>query len=242
MDKDGRFLMGLALATGLVASTVVGGRALVRFKNDNSIQVTGSAKRRIQSDLIIWSAKVSARGSDLKSAYAALAAATPKVTGYLEKKGLPKDQIVVSSVTTTALHPHDKDGRALEDTVTGYTMSQSIEVRSKEVAKVEKVSRESTELINEGVALESFAPEYHYTKLGDLKIQMLAEAAKDSRIRAEQVATSTGAKIGPLRSARMGVLQINPADSTETSNEGNNDTSSLEKDIIAVVASTFTLD
>ncbi len=96
--------------------------------------------------------------------------------------------------------------------------------------------------MEQGVELESDAPEYIYTKLGDLKIQMLAEAARDSRVRAEQIASSTGAKIGPLRSARMGVIQINPADSTEVSNEGNNDTTSEEKDILTVVASTFALE
>ncbi len=71
---------------------------------------------------------------------------------------------------------------------------------------------------------------------------MLAEAAKDAHVRGEQIARSTGATLGPLRSARMGVIQINPADSTETSNEGNNDTSSLDKDVIAVVTSNFQLE
>ncbi len=234
--------MGVALAAGLVGSTVVGARALVRIKSDNTIQVTGSAKRRIKSDLILWTAKVSSRSTQMSAAYKTLAASVPKVTAYLEKAGIPKAQIKVHSITTKSLHPRDKEGRELEDVITGYTMEQSIEVRSGDVEKVGQISREVTDLINEGIELESDPPEYIYTKLGDLKIQMLAEAAKDSRTRAEQIATSTGAKIGPLRQARMGVIQINPADSTETSNEGNNDTSSLDKDIITVVASTFALE
>ena len=105
-----------------------------------------------------------------------------------------------------------------------------------------EVSRAATELINQGIAIDSGAPEYHYTRLGELKIQMLHEAAKDTRVRAQQIADATGAKLGPLRSARMGVMQINPADSTETSSEGNNDTSSLDKDVIAVVTSNFQLE
>jgi hypothetical protein len=244
MDKDGRFLMGLALAAGLVGATVVGARAMVRIKGDNTIQVTGSAKRRIKSDLIVWSAKVSSRAPQMNAAYKTIAGSTPKVVAYLEKAGIPKAEIKVHSISTKSLHPHDKEGRELEDVTTGYQMDQSIEVRASDgdVEKVGQISREVTDLINEGIELESDPPEYIYTKLGDLKIQMLAEAAKDSRTRAEQIATSTGAKIGPLRQARMGVIQINPADSTETSNEGNNDTSSLEKDIITVVASTFALE
>jgi uncharacterized protein len=78
--------------------------------------------------------------------------------------------------------------------------------------------------------------------LGDLKILMLAEAAKDAKLRAEQIAASTGRIVGPLRSARMGVMQINPAGSSDTSGEGNNDITSLEKDVIAVVTSSFALN
>jgi hypothetical protein len=242
MTQDGRFLMGLALATGLVISTVVGARALVRIKSDNTIQVTGSAKRRIKSDLIVWSAHVTAQAPTMKEAYKQIAAEMPKLTAYLEKAGIPKDKIKVFSVTTKMLHPHDKEGRELEDTISGYLLTQALEVRSDEIERVGKTARAVTELIDQGVELESDAPEYIYTKLSDLKIQMLAEAAKDSRVRAEQIAHSTGAKIGALRSARMGVIQINPADSTEVSNEGNNDTTSEEKDILTVVASTFALE
>jgi hypothetical protein len=238
---DGRFLGGLALATGLVASTIVASRALVRIQGNEAIQVTGSAKRRIRSDLVVWTARVSARAPDLAAAYRALAAGVPKVAAYVEGKGIPATEVALSSVSTRALHPRDREGREMEEVVSGYEMTRTIEVRSRDVDRVTRVSREATELIEQGIALESDPPEYHYTKLGDLKVQMLAEAARDARTRAEQIASSTGARIGALRSARMGVIQINPADSTEVSNEGNNDTSSLEKDILTVVAGTFAL-
>lgn len=97
-------------------------------------------------------------------------------------------------------------------------------------------------MIEEGIPLQSDPPEFQYTKLAELKLQMLAEAARDSRLRAEEIARATGAHIGVVRQARMGVIQINPADSTDVSGEGNNDTSSLEKDSISVVASTFSLE
>jgi len=68
---------------------------------------------------------------------------------------------------------------------------------------------------------------------------MLAEAAKDAKTRAERVAASTDSSIGSVRTARMGVLQITPADSNEVSDSGMNDTSSLDKDITAVVNLSF---
>jgi hypothetical protein len=243
MDRYGRLQLGVALAIGLVAATAVGARALVRVKSeDQTIGVTGSAKRRIRSDLVVWTATVSYKGDSMQGAYKALAAATPKVVEYLKHKGINAAEIVVDSITTKAIHAHDPQGRELEETITGYTMSQTVQVRSADVDRVTEVSRAATELINQGIMIDSGAPEYHYTRLGELKIQMLHEAAKDSRVRAEQIAHATGAKLGPLRSARMGVMQINPADSTETSSEGNNDVSALDKDVMAVVTSQFQLE
>ncbi len=243
MDRYGRTWQGAALGLGLVVATGIGARSLVRVKSeDQTIQVTGSAKRRIRSDLVTWSATVSYKADTMQGAYKLVSQATPKVVEYLKRQGLKASEIVVDSIDTKTIHPHDKEGQELEETILGYTMSQTVEVRSSDVDRVTAVSRAATELINQGVMIDSAAPEYHYTRLGELKIQMLHEAAKDTRVRAEQIADATHAHLGPLRSARMGVMQINPADSTETSSEGNNDVSSLDKDVIAVVTSNFQLE
>ena len=91
--------------------------------------------------------------------------------------------------------------------------------------------------------ITSTAPLYYYTKLGEVKIEMLAEASKDARTRAENMVNSAGgATIGELKSADMGVININPANSTQGSWDGNNDTSSLEKDIITIVHAKYALD
>src|SRR6202171_1651695 len=140
------------------------------------------------------------------------------------------------------LHAKSNEGGGDQGAISGYSLRQELEVRSNDVDKIAQIAREATELINQGILIESMPPEYHYTKLGDLKIEMLAEAAKDAKERAKQIANSTGSSIGSLRSARMGVLQITHADSNAVSGEGVNDTSSLEKDITAVVNISFAVD
>jgi hypothetical protein len=87
--------------------------------------------------------------------------------------------------------------------------------------------------------IESSPPQYYYTKIGDLKIEMLGEASKDAKERAERIASSTGNSIGSVKSARMGVLQITAADSTDVSDSGTYDTSTIEKDMTAVVNISF---
>jgi uncharacterized protein len=226
---------GIALAIGLVLASVIGGWAFVKGKRgDQTITVTGSARKRIRSDLVIWRAGVSYQAPVLSDAYRSLSENVPRVKAYLISKGIAENQITISSISSQTLHARNEQG---EDTgqITGYSLRQELEVRSNDVDKIAQVAREATELINQGILLESMAPAYHYTKLGEEKIAMLAEAAKDAKIRAQKVAESTESSIGSVRTARMGVLQITPADSNEVSDSGMNDTSSLEKDITAVV-------
>jgi len=230
------FGAGIALAIGLVLASVIGGWAFVKGKRgDQTITVTGSARKRIKSDLVIWKAGVSYQAPVLADAYQSLSENVPRVKSYLIGKGIPENQITISSISSQTLHARNDQGEENTGQITGYSLRQELEVRSNDVDKIAKIAREATELINQGILLESMAPAYHYTKLGEEKITMLAEAAKDAKVRAEKVAESTGSSIGSLRTARMGVLQITPADSNEVSDSGMNDTSSLEKDITAVV-------
>jgi hypothetical protein len=233
------FLGGVALAVGLVIASAIFGYAFVKGKQgDQTITVTGSARKRIKSDMVIWKAGVSYQAPVLADAYRSLSENVPRVKAYLVSKGIAENQITVSSISSQTLHARDSNG---EDTgqITGYSLRQELEVRSNDVDLIARVAREATELINQGILLESMAPEYHYTKLGEEKITMLAEAAKDAKARAEKVAASTDSSIGSVRTARMGVLQITPADSNEVSDSGMNDTSSLDKDITAVVNLSF---
>lgn len=242
-ERNGNiFNAGFALAVALVLSSIVGAWAYTRSKNtEQVVTVTGSARKRIKSDMVIWKAAVSYQAPQLSDAYKSLTDNVPRIKQYLISKGVPENQITVSSISSTTLTGKDSEGNDTGQ-ITGYSLRQELEVRSNEVDKIAKIAREATELINQGILLESMSPEYHYTKLGDLKIEMLGEASKDAQVRAKQIALSTGSSIGSIRSARMGVMQITPADSSEVSDSGMNDTSSLEKDITAVVNVSFAVD
>jgi hypothetical protein len=242
LERSGSFMAAVVLALGLIVATTIGGFFFVKAKRgDQTITVTGSARKRIKSDLVIWRSAISYQAPGLSDAYRSLSDAVPRVKAYLISKGIPENQITISSISSHTLRGRTSDGMETSD-ITGYSLRQELSVRSTEVEKIEQIAREATELINQGILIESMAPEYMYTQLGNLKIEMLAEAAKDAKIRAEQIAESTGSSIGSVRAARMGVLQITPADSTEVSDMGMNDTSSLEKDITAVVNIGFAVD
>lgn len=233
---------GVALALSLIISSLILGWSYKNSKKgDEAITVTGSAKKRITSDLALWSAGVSSQAPQLADAYKQLSNDIPKIKQYLLSKGIPEDQMTVSSISTTTLKAKDSDGNETSE-ITGYSLGQQIEVRSIDVQKIAAIAREATELINQGILIESSAPKYYYTKIGDLKIEMLGEAAKDAKERAERIASSTGNSIGSVKSAKMGVLQITAADSTDVSDYGVFDTTTIEKDMTAVVNVSFAVN
>ncbi|MEJ7847410.1 MAG: SIMPL domain-containing protein [Pyrinomonadaceae bacterium] len=237
--NDYWFNAGAAIAIGLIFSSLIFGWFYSTTKNgDEAITVTGSARKRIKSDLVVWSAGVSSQSEQLTAAYRELSENIPRIKQYLVSKGISEAQMTVSSISTTTLKRQDSNGNETSE-ISGYSLRQSIEVKSNEVEKIAQIAREATELINQGILIESNAPQYNYTQIGDLKIEMLGEAAKDAKVRAEKIAASTGNSIGTVRSARMGVLQITAADSTEVSDSGINDTSSIDKDMTAVVNISF---
>jgi hypothetical protein len=63
-------------------------------------------------------------------------------------------------------------------------------------------------LLNQGVQLFSNPPRYYYTKLAELKLDMIAKATADARSRAEQIAVQSGGSLGKVMEAKMGIFQI----------------------------------
>jgi hypothetical protein len=233
------------LGVAIVVAVVAGASALVEAvrirQKEQRITVTGSATRRIRSDFIVWEAHVRTQDPTLIAAYKKLAGDVPQVVEYLKGKGIKPGDITVHSTDVTQVHPRDEQGQNREETVLSYITQQMVQVKSSDIPTVEKVSREATELIERGIFIHSDPPLYIYTKLSELKIKMLAEASKDAKLRAEQIALNTGANLGGLLNARMGVLQVNEEFSTAVSWEGNNDKTTLEKDVLAIVTASFAL-
>src|SRR5215203_456660 len=161
------FNIGTSLGLGLVLSSLILGWAYSNSKKgDDAITVTGSAKRRITSDLVLWNAGISVEASSLSDAYKQLTDSVPKIKQYLLGKGITEDQMVVSSITTTQIKARDKEGNETSE-ITGYTLSQDIGVRSNDVAKIGQIAREATELMNQGILIQSDPPRYYYTQIGN---------------------------------------------------------------------------
>ncbi|MFA5069575.1 MAG: SIMPL domain-containing protein, partial [Candidatus Omnitrophota bacterium] len=193
------------------------------------------------SDYIVWNAGFSRRDPVLKAGYNSLQEDLSAVKGYMLLNGVREDELVISSVYTKTLYKKNEKGYDTNE-IEAYELSCVVEIKSYDVARVDNISRMSTELIDQGIRFISSPPQFFYTRLAELKVEMLAQATEDAKRRAVSMANSTNNKIGAIRSARMGVFQIIPVTSTEVSWYGENDTSSIEKKVVAVVSAVFAVE
>jgi uncharacterized protein len=234
-------LAGLALAAGLVFASLVVAGTWTRIAESQVINVTGSARKTVRSDLVVWRANFSVDAPTLLAAQQKLSAEFVRISAFLQTRGLTEFTAQPVQIRDITARTRNTDDDTTSSTRVGYRLTQTIEVRSTDVDRVPRLAGESGELLQQDIAFISEGFEFIYTKAGEAKVEMMAEATKDARTRAEQIAGQGGRKIKELRSARMGVVQINPLYSTSTSWEGNNDTTALEKTITATIGATFAM-
>ncbi|WP_136481840.1 SIMPL domain-containing protein [Cognatitamlana onchidii] len=216
----------------VIASIVLANAVINRNKKDGTISVTGLGKSDFTSDLIVWEARFLQSNRNLKEGYSKLQKDRIVILNYLKAKGLPDSVIVFSAVETqkNTKPIYSDKGNYLGDEFTGYTLTQTVQIDSKAVETVEKISREVTDLLNKGIQLYSNPPRYYYTKLEDLKIEMIARATENANLRAKRIAENSGAKLEELVSANMGIFQITGQNSNENYSWGGvYNTSSKEK-------------
>lgn len=212
----------LVLALAAVACAVVLGRAYTyKYRVQDTVVVTGLGETEFTSDLIVWSGALTAEAQNVAAGYAQIESSKKKVQDYLASKGVPAEAVVFEFVNVEKQYASVyQDGKWAGNRFSGYELRQRFTVESKEVEKVETVSREISSLIAQGVSIEAYAPNYYYTKLDDVKLGLIETASADARTRAEKIAANAGTKIGRVASARMGVFQITGANSDEEFSAG----------------------
>lgn len=208
----------LIIACAFIAVALIASAAFrYKYKVVDQISVTGLAEKNFASDLIVWNGSYSRSSTDLKTAYAMLKQDENAIKEYLRGKGVADTNLIFSSVEINKdyTNRYDNNGRMLETTFSGYTLRQRIKIESKNIDNIEGISREITELIEQGIELNSLPPAYYYTKLSELKIDLLAQASLDAKLRAESIALNAGSSLGNLKKATMGVFQITGQNSNE---------------------------
>ena len=207
MKTTNAIIFGLAI---VISAFFIANAYSSRGKTTGNISVKGLGQVDFTSDLIVWEGSFSEASANLQTAYSLLDRDRNTVLTYLKNKGIADSEIIFDAIDVRRLYKdlYNDEGKYIGQEMTGYKLTQSLTITSKNVDNVENVSRKISELINQGINFYSSQPEYYYTKLADLKLELIQAATQDAHARAEKIAANSGATIGKLLSAQMGVFQI----------------------------------
>ena len=216
--KNSNIIIAAIIGVCFMLAFVFAGRYIYLSKQPSkTISVVGLSEKDFVSDLIVWHLSYDVQKMDQKDAYNDLKRKTEIVTKFLLDNGIKQSEMVFEPVNSEKEYNYyyDKEAERSFQVFAGYRLSQKIKIESSEIEKVEEVYRGISVLLDQDIDISSGSPSYYYTKLADLKIEMLANASEDARNRAETIASNAGSRLGDLVVANMGVFQITAPNSDE---------------------------
>lgn len=206
-------ILGILLAIGLLLGGTQVKQAVAVWKQaDRFVTVKGLAEREVKADLVLWPLSYSVTGSTLESTHAALAKGEERIRAFLMRYGFAAEDITSTAPQLTDLWTYAGDNRPKDR----YKADGVVLLRTAQVDQVKTTMPKTSELVAEGVLLSTsweHKPQYIFTKLNDIKPEMIAEATKNARAAAEQFAKDSNSKIGKIRSAQQGYFSIEDLDS-----------------------------
>jgi hypothetical protein len=190
----------------------------------------------VVSDKVKWTSSITrtVSVSSVSQGYAQMDNDLKNVKNFMSANGIPADAVEISPVFMNEIYDQNSNAEKR------YNLVQNITVQSDDVAKIDALAKNTSPLITQkGVLFSTNSLEFYYSKLPDARVALLANAVKDAEARAEQLASAGGRKIGSLRQASSGVVQVMAPNSVEVSDYGTYDTSSIDKEIMVTVKATF---
>lgn len=237
----------------MIAAVVVGVAAVLGLsilgyfiasnRTTNTITVTGSAKTRVTSDLAKWTANFTLRANltNLKETLDKATANMEKIKQFIVARGIDASAITFLPIQTDPVYDTAKGGYGMSQDVIGYNVRQEVRVENNDIAKIDDLATNAKGLVSQGIIAEYQRTEYLYTKLAELRPKLFADATKDAQTRAKAIAEGTGVKVGALRTAKTGVIQLLAPNSLDVADYGAYDLSTKEKDASATVTVSFEL-
>jgi len=240
--NDKKFLQIPALILGIcgILSVVIFGNFLYKIRAlDNTLTVTGSARQKVVSDTgkLIGRFMRTIAINDLKTGYKTMEEDKNKVINFFKSQGVEEKNMIISAVSQQEIWKQNEyDNKPKQ-----YNLVQTIEINSNDVTKLDTLSKNFQSLVDQNVLFSIERVEYYYSKLPEYRISMLSEAIKDAKARAEKIAASSGKRVGIIKSASAGVVQVLSPNSIDISDYGTYDTSSIDKEIMVTVKALFTI-
>ncbi len=202
----------------------------------NTADVKGLAVKRVEADLANWTIKFNVASPDRDSIpllYKELEENQKTIITLLKENGLKEDEIQIGVVDYNHQEYRDENQKLVDQT---HQLVASLNIETTNVKLISKVRVAVNKLIAHGINIDNRAPRYLFTKLNDIKPEMLREATRNARIAANEFAQNAGAKVGSIRSARQGSFNVRDI------GEAYDDTTKIDKEVRVVTNITFYLN
>ena len=179
---------------------------------ERSVSVRGLAEREVDADLAVWNMSFSMGENSLESMQKSILEKTEVIKKYLIKHGLEESDFTVkpAAITDNSLNSYMDQTKITYQ----FVARQTILVRSEKIEAVKSAYADSLELVSAGIAVNQdydSKVSYEFTKLNDIKPEMIAEATKNARTAAEQFAHDSNSKVGKIKKATQGLFTIEDA-------------------------------
>lgn len=213
-------------AMGLTTSGYALGDGLRRYKlaETRTVTVRGVSERNVTANLATWSIDFSHQGAELGPVQQSVDQQARAVRAFFLRAGFRPEEVADSDVSLRREQPTDRDGEPVGPQ--RLTVSRSIQLRTSDVMKARAAYARQAELLRDGVELTGSGISYTFTRLNDLKPEMIAEANQNARRSAEQFARDSGVSVGKMKTASQGYFSVGARDGEECDDCGSSGGSS----------------
>ena len=213
--KTSALILGVFICLGLAALGFIVGQVALDIKEyERSVTVKGLSEREFVADVVIWPIQFTEAGNQLEGLYVSIEASTAKIKDFLVENGIDAAEISASSPSITDKSAQQYGGGDRPEF--RYSALQTVTVYSGNIAGVQAVMGRLSELGKKGIVFTGdyyqSQTEYLFTRLNEVKPEMIEEATRQAREVAQKFAADSQSSLGKIKKASQGQFTISPRD------------------------------
>jgi len=214
-NSKGSFILGIALVASMFVLGYILGGSIVKFKTlERTVTVKGLSEREVMADTVLWPIVYIEVENELPLLYAKLEKNKQMIMEFLKEKGFKETEISTSAPSIVDKIAQEYSGA--NKVTYRYNATQTITLYTKKVGEVRKVMNEIASLGKSGVTFRNNTyenkTEFIFTKLNDIKPDMIEEATQNARSSAMKFAQDSKSSLGKIKSANQGQFTITSRD------------------------------
>lgn len=214
MNTKPNIIAGLFISVGLMLLGIFINQGIRNFKMlDRAVSVKGLSEIEMPANRVIWPITYTELGNDLIGIYTSVESKNEAIIKFLTDNGITKQEIEVSAPSVI---DRQAEVYSSNQTIYRYNVTSVVTVTSDKIDKVRELMVKQTSLLKSGIAISTtnwqYRTQFLFTKLNDVKPQMIEQATKNARASAEKFAEDSQSQLGKIKSAQQGQITITDRD------------------------------